>query len=278
MPPLESMMALLALWTSWMRKGPGPTGKPMKVAMFDISRAHFYGTARRRVFVDLVDEDKEKFGHDKCGLLKKSMYGTQDASNIWQDDYVGLLRDGGHKRGVSNGAIFYKEDTQTRSLVHGDDFFILGTQEDIDEYEKMLGSRYLYKKTANLGFEKTDDKTAVFLNRVVSVLEDAKSRGVEVEPDSRHAELLLKDLGLEHAKAVETPQEKRSAEQQFRDAKSPLLDAAQSQQYRSHVMRAAYLAQDRPDLSDTTKSLARDMQTPREGSWARLKRLVRYST
>ena len=47
--------------------------------------------ARRRVFVDLVEEDKAHFGADRCGLLLKSMYGTQDASNIWQDDYTELL-------------------------------------------------------------------------------------------------------------------------------------------------------------------------------------------
>ena len=47
----------------------------MKMAFFDISRAHFYGKSKRRVFVDLVDEDKAKYGADKCGLLLKTMYG-----------------------------------------------------------------------------------------------------------------------------------------------------------------------------------------------------------
>ena len=53
-----------------------------KAGIFDISRAHFYGTAVRRVFIDLPDEDKVEQGYDKCGLLLKSMYGTQDASHI----------------------------------------------------------------------------------------------------------------------------------------------------------------------------------------------------
>ena len=41
-------------------------------------------------------------------------------------------------------------------------------------------------------------------------------------------------------------------------------------------MRAAYLSQDRPDLSCSTKELARDMQKPTEQSMTNLKRLGRY--
>ena len=41
-------------------------------------------------------------------------------------------------------------------------------------------------------------------------------------------------------------------------------------------MRAAYLSQDRPDLSYSTKELARDMQKPTEQSMINLKRLGRY--
>ena len=42
------------------------------------------------------------------------------------------------------------------------------------------------------------------------------------------------------------------------------------------VMRAAYLSQDRPDLSYSTKELARDMHKPTEQSMTNLKRLGRY--
>ena len=57
---------------------------------------------------------------------------------------------------------------------------------------------------------------------------------------------------------------------------SPQLDALQTRQYRSVVMRAASLSQDRPDLSYSTKELARDMQKPTEQSMTNLKRLGRY--
>ena len=54
------------------------------------------------------------------------------------------------------------------------------------------------------------------------------------------------------------------------------FNALQTRQYRSVVMRAAYLSQDRPDLSFSTKELARDMQNPLEQSMTYLKRLGRY--
>ena len=57
---------------------------------------------------------------------------------------------------------------------------------------------------------------------------------------------------------------------------SPQLDALQTRKYRSVVMRAAYLSPDRPDLSYSTKELARDMQKPTEQSMTNLKRLGRY--
>ena len=59
-------------------------------------------------------------------------------------------------------------------------------------------------------------------------------------------------------------------------ATSPQLNVLQTRKYRSVVMRAAYFSQDRPDLSYSTKELARDMQKPTEQSMTNLKRLGRY--
>ena len=69
MPPLEAFMALVALWVVLSYKG-------YKLASFDISRAHFYGVAKREVYVELPEEDKAKYGADKCGFRRHTMYGT----------------------------------------------------------------------------------------------------------------------------------------------------------------------------------------------------------
>ena len=111
----------------------------------------------------------------------KSAHGTQDASQIWQDDYVELLISGGFKRGKSNGVVFYLPERDVCVLVHGDEFLVLAIQDCVDEFERLLASRCEYKKTGNLGFEPSDDASLCFLNRVISVAE-GKPRRVMVEP------------------------------------------------------------------------------------------------
>ncbi|CAK0811643.1 unnamed protein product [Prorocentrum cordatum] len=253
-----------------------------KIGFFDISRAHFYGKAQRRIFVELEEESRKEYGEDKRGLLLKSWYGTQDASKIWQGDYTELLEEHGYKAGVSCPAVFYKEVDETRLLGHGDDFAVLAQQQDIDSFEATLGKKYEFKKTANLGFDEGDDKQAVFLNRVIEVSAGVPPGGgrpcrhAMIEPDKRHAEIVIDELGLSKANGVDTPMEKRSADKQMMDAKSAALGAAEASRFRSLTMRVAYLSQDRLDLAEASKTLARSMQTPTEASWLMLKRVGRY--
>ena len=54
MPPLEALKLQLSLMVT---KKKSKRGKPLKLALWDISRAHFYGTAQRRVFITLPDEE-----------------------------------------------------------------------------------------------------------------------------------------------------------------------------------------------------------------------------
>ena len=104
---------------------------------------------------------------------------------------------------------------------------------------------------------------------------DGARSWIEYEPDPRHAELTVKSLNLKSAKGVTTPSVKKRLEEVLL-ALSPQLDASQTRQYHSVVLRAAYLSQDRPALSCSTKELARDMQKPTEQSMTYLKRLGRY--
>ena len=52
-------------------------GKPLKLRHYDISRAHFQGTAQRLIYIELPAKDRHKYGEDKVGRLIKSMCGTQ---------------------------------------------------------------------------------------------------------------------------------------------------------------------------------------------------------
>ena len=80
MPPLEALKLLCSLKVSLKASR---RGKPLKLAHFDISRVHFMPKARRELYVELPDEDPMK-QKGFVGLLLRSMYCTQDASNLWQ--------------------------------------------------------------------------------------------------------------------------------------------------------------------------------------------------
>ena len=70
------------------------------MAVFDISRAHFYGKLSRSVYAELPDEEKPNHpGQDVCAKLKKSWYGLQDASSIWQADYTEFMEEFALKKG-----------------------------------------------------------------------------------------------------------------------------------------------------------------------------------
>ena len=118
------------------------------------------GKALRTIYVELPAEDLEKYGSDKVGLLLRSMYGTQDASNIWQWDYVQLFcgEEGTFARGRHNAAIFYSEHHDARLLVHGDDFIPLADEDGLAHVDVLLSSKYTVKNLGTVGFERGDSR------------------------------------------------------------------------------------------------------------------------
>ena len=106
MPPLQAVKVLVSVMMS---VGLSNKGKPLKLRHDDISRAHFQGTAQKLIEIKLPAEDRQKYGEEKVGRLVKSMYGTQDASHIWQLDYVNLRCGdlGGFRRGKHIAALFH---------------------------------------------------------------------------------------------------------------------------------------------------------------------------
>ena len=267
MPPLEALKILLSLMVTL--KVSKRNRKPLKVRLIDISRAHFYGQAQREVFVTLPEGDQEE---GKVGLLLKSMYGTRDAANIWQQSYTDVLNRAGFKS-AAWPAIFFHEKLEARLLVHGDDFVILGDDAVQQHVENALREAYDLRVDGSIGVGEAKQEFCI-LNRLVRF--DERSGTIFYEPDPRHAEILLKDLNMETCKPVKSPNEKLTAEALAKRMELDVVDPHRISQYRSLTMRAAFLAQDRPDLSETVKCLARKTQGPTEADFGDLKRLARY--
>ena len=173
------------------------------------------------------------------------MYGTRDAAAAWEREWTKTLNSVGFKSGL-----LHYETLDASMVVHGDDFITLGDSEALSEVERAMSDLHTIKVRAILGTGCDDAKEVRILNRYVRWKSDGGKNWMEHEPDPRHAELIVKSLNLESAKGVTTPSVKKRLSDVL--TTSPQLDALQTRKYRSVLMRAAYLSQDRPDLSYST--------------------------
>ena len=155
-------------------------------------------------------------------------------------------------------------------LVHGDDFVATGDRKEIAEFRKALARRFTVKdkvigSRADLG----EVQETRVLNRIIRWT----PKGWEYEADQRHAELIIRGMGMEDAKSVKTPGEdvptwKLEAEEDY-------LDSSQATKFRMVVVRANYLASDRMDIQYATKECCRGMVNPQRRHYAMMKRLAR---
>ena len=152
--------------------------------------------------------------------------------------------------------------------IHGDDITALGSEEDLLWLKQQLETRYELKYGGMLGPDDGDVKDAMVLNRLIHY--SVENDETTYEADPRHAQILVRELNLEQAKTVSSPGVVR------KDGESEALDPTMTSKYRSLVMRANYLAMDRPDLHYSAKELARRMSAPTTEDWAGLKRLTRF--
>ena len=61
LPPLEAVKGLVSIMMS---VSVSNKGKPLKLRQYDISRAHFQGTAQRLIYIDLLAEDRQGIGQE----------------------------------------------------------------------------------------------------------------------------------------------------------------------------------------------------------------------
>ena len=242
-PPLEDVKALVSImmFVSWSNKG-----KPLNLRHYDISRAHFQGTAQRLMYIRLPAEDRQKYGEDKVGRLINSMYGIQDASHIWQLDYVNQICGelGGFPRGKHSAALFHNPIQDVTMAVHGDDFVCLSDDDGLKHIDSLLKSKYTAKDTGPLGFEDSDVKSLLLLCPMFRVGTDQTGQYWVIELGLRHAPLIINEAGCNaNTEAVNTPREKLQDKLVLDGRQSPILKREDATRYRSACMRLSYLAQ-----------------------------------
>ncbi|MDA8583689.1 reverse transcriptase domain-containing protein [bacterium] len=244
-------------------------GDRKSIMVNDVSRAFFEAPIERLVCIELPEEAIREGEEGMVGLLAKSLYGTRDAAANFQKEVKIFLVTHGFTPGVYSPITYYHSSMRIRVLVHGDDFVSSGESSSLKWFKKKLEDRFEIKTTV-IGLKEEEELETRILNRIIRVGE----AGWEYEPDQRHAELIVRGLGLEKANGVTTLKEDDKAWVEEEEAQ--LLDANKQREYRRLVARANYLAADRGDIQYSVKELCRSMSCATRGCWRRLKRLGRY--
>ncbi|CAE7686814.1 GIP, partial [Symbiodinium sp. CCMP2456] len=253
MPPISALRVLFALATS--KRAPDLEGKMRDLpkdqclVFLDIKKAHFWADARRRLLIELPAEtgvDTSKY----VGLLRKSLYGTRDAPANWEATILRVMTQLGFVRGRSNSCLYYHPIREIRVEVHGKHWTV--------EVRGYLGPPGM------VGTKQSID----ILNRLVSWI----SRGIELEADPRHVDIILREIGCEGAKVTTALVKERIEEVENAEP----LSSEDASWYRSVSMRLAYLSQDRPDLQVLAKELAKGLKSPTTAHLMMLKRGARY--
>ena len=134
----------------------------------------------------------EDQGPRMCGKLRKSMCGTRDAASNWEDCYMDFANDIGFVSGVASPCVFKHKSRKLWLTVHGDDFTLLGSDADLDWFENEI-KKFEVTVRGRLGPGPDDVKSIRILNRIVEWSID----GLWHEADQRHAEIFVKELGMD---------------------------------------------------------------------------------
>ena len=95
-----------------------------------------------------------------------------------------------------------------------------------------------------------------------------RKRRIVYQHDSRHVDVLVKDLGLENGNSVQTPATPDVTEEE----ESEPLSQNQHHWYRSQVARCLFASQ---DITFIVNEPCQKMSSPNQQSLAKLKRLAR---
>ena len=274
-PPLESLKTVLSLCASHQRQK-----DPWRIMAVDVKRAYFYAPATRPIFIHIPAEDRNSEDAGMVAKLNLSLYGTRDAAQNWAVTLIQFLNERGFVTGRASPCNFHHLERDMVLTVHGDDFTLGGSSASLSWMRKEFEKQW--DVTAQiLGPDAGQESEVRILNRIIRWTKD----GLEYEPDQRHAEIAIRELGLEGSKAVSTPGTKEelalAGVPEVASKAAPVLAAllmppADAIRYRGIAARFNFLAQDRVDLQYACKEASRRMARPQVADWAILKRMGRY--
>ena len=68
----------------------------------------------------------------------KAMYGTRDAAQNWEYAYNEFMEMCGLRRGIASPCVYWHQERGIRAVIHGDDFTMLGWENDLDWFRERI--------------------------------------------------------------------------------------------------------------------------------------------
>ena len=265
-PGLSVFRYLLSRLATWTR-----SGLRRSALVMDVKTAFLNAPCRRDVYIELPDAGPLSGNGKYVGKLNKALYGTRDAPMLWQDTLRAALVGLGFVETLVMPGVFRHPVHELELSAHVDDLFIVGLTKDLRWFQKEFAK--LFTTTATwFGMEQDQEQEVKYLNRAIKMTES----GVTICPDTKHAEEVIKGLGLKEGRAAGSPNAGEDREAAAWDVSEEQLEPQRAREHRGLVARLVYMAQDRMDLGVSSCTLARTMSKPREIDNTALKRVGRY--
>ena len=264
-PPLKAhRMVVSAAATS--KKG--RTSRRRLIARYDVSVAFFHAVATGKIAV----VPPKDVNNGLLWFLLKAMNGTREASKQWAKRILEVMLLNDFSEVPSVPGLFYHPDRDITLSCHGDDFLAEGESDDLDWLDEIMVKNFETKVLPRIGDPAAGGQVAsgTHLRRIIKWTD----KGFTWEADPKHAQVIVKELGLEGAKGVDSPSSTDTGKNQRNlDAE---LDSDEASKFRQLAGTALYLSLDRPSIQFAVSEIASGMSKPTVLHQLKLKRLARY--
>jgi hypothetical protein len=263
-PPLELIRYALSRQAT-----ARPDAKERKSMHIDVKKAHLVPKCKADVYIELPPE--AGVGPDECGKLLYWLYGCRPAAQAWEEHYSETLAAAGFKKLISSPVAFINEERDLMCVVHGDDFVVVGIDEELDFVRKVLQDAYEIKDRGRLGSGESDLKEVDMLGRRLKW----HIWGLTWEEDPRHKQMLMDHFGM-NGTTKSLSKNGYKEDQAEGGLQSRVLADEEAKVYRMLAARLNFMAQDNPAIQFAAKEVCRRMARPAEEDFKAIKRLVRY--
>ena len=238
------------------------------IMVLDVKCAFLYGQCVRRIYIELPHRDPRAGDRGAVGRLRRALYGTRDAPQIWAREVEQTMTDLGFSVCLAQPSVFHHVERDTIVVVHVDDFLCSGVVEDLQWLYESLAAKYELKQKI---LDKCERDSIKYLGRTVTW--NMNKSQFEIEGDIKHVNLMLDEWGMNNCKEVDTPMSKDGMESIDTGNELPASEATRA---RRAIARVNYMAQDRPDLAFVARIMSQHMAAPRDGIVLVIKRVLRY--